>query len=119
MNDFLDQLYFYCLQKEPPPRDARYQADRDALTQMEEGLEAAVGQEFWEQYMRAAFNCGERDEKNAFRAGLRFGVNLMRSVQRGCRGRYHPPAVYRPVPVLRRRQIAAPTVLPDTAPAPR
>lgn len=83
MNTFLDELYFYCLQKEPPSRDARYQADRDALAQMEEQIEAAMGQEFWERYTRAVFKCGERDEKNAFRAGLRFGVNLMRSVQRG------------------------------------
>lgn len=83
MNEFLDELFLHCIQKEPPPRDARYQADRDALAQMEEQIEAAVGQEFWEQYMRAAFKCGERDEKTAFRAGLRFGVNLMRSVQRG------------------------------------
>ena len=83
MTNFLDEIFLHCIQKEPPPRDARYQADRDALVKMEEELEAAVGQEFWEQYMRAAFKCGERDEKNAFRAGLRFGVNLMRSVQRG------------------------------------
>lgn len=83
MNEFLDELFLHCIQKEPPPRDARYQADRDALAQMEEQIEAAVGQEFWERYTRAAFKCGERDEKNAFRAGLRFGVNLMRSVQRG------------------------------------
>ena len=83
MTNFLDEIFLHCIQKEPPPRDARYQADRDALAQMEAQIEAAVGQEFWEQYMRAAFKCGERDEKNAFRAGLRFGVNLMRSVQRG------------------------------------
>lgn len=83
MNEFLDELFLHCIQKEPLPRDARYQADRDALAQMEEQIEAAVGQEFWEQYIRAAFKCGEREEKNAFRAGLRFGVNLMRSVQRG------------------------------------
>lgn len=84
MNDFLDELFLFSLEKEPPtPRDARYQADRDALTKMEEQIEAAVGQEFWERYTRAAFKCGEREEKTAFRAGLRFGVNLMRSVQRG------------------------------------
>ena len=83
MTIFLDELFLHCIQKEPPPRDARYQADRDALEKMEEQIEAVVGQEFWEQYIRAAFKCGEREEKNAFRAGLRFGVNLMRSVQRG------------------------------------
>ena len=83
MNEFLDELFLHCIQKEPPPRDARYQADRDALAQMEAQIEAAVGQEFWERYTRAAFKCEEREEKNAFRAGLRFGVNLMRSVQRG------------------------------------
>lgn len=83
MNDFLDQLYFYCLQKEPPPRDTRYQADRDALAKMEEQIEAAMGQEFWERYARAAFKCGEREDRTAFRAGLRLGVNLMQSVRRG------------------------------------
>ena len=57
MNDFLDELFLHCIQKEPPPRDARYQADRDALAQMEAQIEAAVGQEFWEQYIRAAFKC--------------------------------------------------------------
>ena len=83
MTNFLDELFLHCIQKEPPPRDARYQADRDTLAKLEEQIEAAVGQEFWERYTRAAFKCGEREEKNAFRAGLRFGVNLMRSVQRG------------------------------------
>lgn len=81
MNEFLDELFLHCMQKEPPPRNARYHADRDALTKMEEQIEAAVGQEFWERYTWTAFKCGERDEKNAFRAGLRFGVNLMRNVQ--------------------------------------
>ena len=48
MTNFLDELFLHCIQKEPPPRDARYQADRDALAQMEAQIEAAVGQEFWE-----------------------------------------------------------------------
>lgn len=83
MNEFLDELFLHCIQKEPPPRDARYHADRDALAQMEEQIEAAMGPEFWERYTRAAFKCGEREDRTAFRAGLRFGVNLMRSVRRG------------------------------------
>lgn len=91
MTKFLDKLFLYCIQKEPPPRDAQYHADRDTLAQMEEQIETAMGQEFWEQYMRAAFKCGEREERTAFCAGLRFGVNLMRSVQRGCRSGVTPP----------------------------
>ena len=31
MTNFLDELFLHCIQKEPPPRDARYQADRDTL----------------------------------------------------------------------------------------
>lgn len=81
MTNFLDELFLYCIQKEPPPHDARYHADRDALAQMEEQIEAAVGQEFWERYTRAAFKCGEREDKTAFRAGLRFGMELMGNVQ--------------------------------------
>lgn len=83
MNEFLDELFLHCMQREPLPRDARYQADRDTLAQMEEQIEAAMGQEFWERYARAAFKCGEREDRTAFRAGLRLGVNLMRSVRRG------------------------------------
>lgn len=78
MNEFLDELFLHYIQKEPPPRDARYQADRDALAKMEEQIEAAMGQEFWERYARAAFKCGEREDRTAFRAGLRLGVELIR-----------------------------------------
>lgn len=81
MTKFLDELFLYCIQKEPPPRDARYHADRDTLAQMEEQIEAAMGKEFWERYSKAAFQCVEWEDETAFRAGLRFGVNLMRSVQ--------------------------------------
>lgn len=42
MNEFLDELFLHCMQKEPPPCDSRYHADRDALTKMEEQIEAAV-----------------------------------------------------------------------------
>lgn len=83
MTNFLDELFLHCIQKEPPPRDARYQADRDALAQMEEQIEAVMGQEFWERYAQASFKCGVREDRTAFRAGLRLGVNLMQSVRRG------------------------------------
>ena len=83
MNGFLDKLFFYCIQKEPPPRDAQYRADRDTLAQMEEQIEAVMGQEFWERYARAAFQCGEQEEASAFRAGLRFGVDLIQNLRQG------------------------------------
>lgn len=81
MTKFLDKLFLYCIQKEPPPRDAQYHADRDALAQMEAQIETAMGQEFWEKYTWAAFKCGEREERTAFCAGLRFGVDLIRCTE--------------------------------------
>ena len=81
MNNFLDELFFYCIQREPPPHDAGYRADRDTLAQMEEQIEAVMGQEFWERYAQAAFQCGAWEDETAFRMGLRFGVDLMRNLR--------------------------------------
>lgn len=80
MNNFLDELFSYCEEKETFRHTASYCKDASALCAMEEQIEAAMGENFWEQYIRTSLQCTKRENVFAFQLGLRFGVELMRSI---------------------------------------
>lgn len=77
MNDFLNDLYFYCLQKEPISYNLHRHRDYAALEELEKQIETAMGKDFWKQYSEITLQCGRWESADAFRSGLRFGLELI------------------------------------------
>lgn len=81
MQDFLDDLLFYCTQKSCPPyHDPQYQARFDAVNQLEDQIQAALGNDFLIRYDLAYHQYREWECQDIFLQGLRFGVQFAMTV---------------------------------------
>lgn len=81
MDDFLDDLLFFCQQKERFSPDIDYNRDWDTLEELGEQVEATMGEDLWKRYSDAALRCGKWESAAAFRSGLRLGIQLVLSTQ--------------------------------------
>ena len=81
MSDFLSDLFLHYLEEEPRSHDTRYQKEEALREVKEEQIRAVMGEEFWEQYAKTAFRCAHWENLDAFRMGVRLGVELMREIE--------------------------------------
>lgn len=80
MNQFLDDLEFYCTASLIPPADPEYRAALEEYCTMEAQIEAAMGAEFLERFTTVGSLFRHRDALQTFQAGLRFGADFVRTV---------------------------------------
>ena len=76
MDQFLDDLHFFCTENTAPPKAPDYEANMKALCTMEEQLKQAIGRDFFRQYDEAIHQVQQRELLESFRAGLRFGADF-------------------------------------------
>ena len=50
MNQFLDDLHFFCTEHLAPPKDAEYRSGMEALCGMEAQIERALGENLFRRY---------------------------------------------------------------------
>lgn len=81
MEEFFYDLMIYCQEKEHIPRSLRRHREQLALEALEEQIEATMGKEFWNKYINASLRCSKAEDADTFRAGVRFGVELMRGIE--------------------------------------
>lgn len=80
MNQFLDDLEFYCTASLAPPADPAYHTALEAYCTMEAQIKAAMGADFLNRFAETAAQLHHRDALQAFHAGLRFGANFVKTV---------------------------------------
>ena len=76
MNQFLDDLHFFCTEHLAPPEDASYRAGMDTLCGMEAQIERALGKDFFRRYDELSYQMRQWEALESFRAGLRFGADF-------------------------------------------
>lgn len=76
MNQFLDDLHFFCTADMPPPTGPEYRAAMKDLCGMEEQIEQAMGRDFFLRYGETNHQAQKWELLESFRAGLRFGAGL-------------------------------------------
>lgn len=76
MNQFLDDLHFFCTEHLAPPKDAEYRSGMEALCGMEAQIERALGENFFRRYDERSYQMRQWEVLESFRAGLRFGADF-------------------------------------------
>lgn len=76
MNQFLDDLHFFCTADMPPPADPAYRAAMNALCAMEEQIEKGMGKDFFLRYDEVSHQVQMGQLLESFRAGLRFSADF-------------------------------------------
>ena len=79
-NQFLFVLYSHCMESVVCPRDDKIRQVQKLWEQLDDKFTKTMGPRFVRQYQEAQFQANAWQEEEAFRAGLRFGVNLMLAV---------------------------------------
>lgn len=80
MNQFLDDLEFFCTESLKPPAGLEYQSALNVICSVEPQLEAALGREALRQYSDAVYRVHHWELLQTFRAGLRFGADFVLTV---------------------------------------
>lgn len=80
MNQFLDDLHFFCTEHLAPPEDPAYQTGMEALSGMEAQIERALGMDFFRRYDALSYQMRQWEALESFRAGLRFGGDFAAAV---------------------------------------
>ena len=76
MNQFLDDLHFFCTEHLAPPNGAEYKTGMEALCEMEAQIERALGKDFFRRYDELSYQMRQWEVLESFRAGLRFGADF-------------------------------------------
>ena len=76
MNQFLDDLHFFCTEHLAPPNGAEYKTGMEALCEMEAQIERALGKDFFRRYDERSYQMRQWEVLESFRAGLRFGADF-------------------------------------------
>ena len=76
MNQFLDDLHFFCTEHLAPPNGAEYKTGMEALCEMEAQIERALGKDFFRRYDELSYQMRQWEALESFRAGLRFGADF-------------------------------------------
>ena len=79
-NDFLFDLYSYCMESVPCPESPAIKRAQEEWETLEKKLVQTMGLRFADHYQDSLFRANAWQEKAAFLEGLRFGVNLMLTV---------------------------------------
>ena len=80
MNDFLDDLHFFCTSQLLPPDTPVYKSAMETLCAMENQITQALGKGFCRQLDETVYEVYRWEILQAFQAGLRFGADFARTV---------------------------------------
>ena len=80
MNDFLDDLHFYCTERLTPPQVPSYQAAMQTICGLEAEIEQALGKDFYNRLDQTYQEIYRWEILQSFQAGLRFGADFTRTV---------------------------------------
>ena len=80
MNDFLDDLHFFCTERLTPPQVPSYQAAIKTVCGLEDEIEQTLGKDFYSRLDQAYHEIYRWEMLQSFQAGLRFGADFTHTV---------------------------------------